>query len=91
MYRYSTLSLLAVVAFTCGAAAYAAGTRLTGEIAIAERHVNGWAGRAECGRAGLGRAYAVARGGRAFDVGVDPARGAVLESGESKADRDERD
>ncbi|AUH49987.1 peptidase M4 [Chromobacterium sp. ATCC 53434] len=107
MYRYSKLSLLAIIVFTCGAAAYAArsGARndalavsqvripLTQAIAIAERHVNGRAVRAESERADLGWAYAVevARGGKTFDVSVDPDKGVVLAPREERMDRDERD
>ncbi|MCD4500325.1 PepSY domain-containing protein [Chromobacterium vaccinii] len=105
MHRYSKLSFLAIVVFTCGAAAYAArkGAEsdvlaaskaripLTQAIMAAERHANGKAIRAEYEHASLGWAYAVASGGKVLDVRVDPDSGTVVSSREDKADRDERD
>ena len=107
MHRYSKLSFLAIVVFTCGAAAYAARNGaendvlaaskarvpLSQAIMAAERHANGKAIRAEYERASLGWAYAVevASGGKVLDVRVDPDSGTVVSSREDKADRDERD
>lgn len=105
MYRYSKLSLLAIVIFTCGAAAYAAKSGMENDalavsqakiplsqaIAIAEKHVNGQAARAEYEHSRLGGSYdvEVATGGKVFDVKVDPVKGAVLSSKEDRADHDD--
>lgn len=105
MYRYTKLSLLAMVIATTGAAAYAAkggmendalaitkaNTPLAQAVTIAEHHANGKASRAEYENSKQGWIYdvEVVSGAKVFDVRVDADNGTVISSAQDKADHDD--
>jgi uncharacterized membrane protein YkoI len=107
MYRYTKISLLAMVIAMSGVTAYAA--RSTAEndavgvtqakieliqaITIAEQHAQGKASHAEYERSKQGAVYEVevVSGAKVFDVKVDADKGTVISSVEDKPDHDDQD
>ena len=105
MYRYTTLSLLAIAIAATGTAAYAARggmendamaitkakIPLTQAVTVAEQRANGRASRAEYENSKLGYVYdvEVVSGTKVFDVRVNADKGTVISSAEDKADHDD--
>ncbi|ALV61673.1 MULTISPECIES: PepSY domain-containing protein [Burkholderia cepacia complex] len=107
MYRYTRLSVLAVLVAAGVAAAYAANgngendamsivhapVTLAQAVTAAEQHVHGKAARAEYENSKQGWVYdvEVVGDGKAYDVRVDANKGTVLASTVDIADRDDHD
>ncbi|HMN75033.1 MAG TPA: PepSY domain-containing protein [Burkholderiaceae bacterium] len=111
MSLYTKPFLLVLAVAATGAAAFAADVGMGSDalpiakarialaqaVAIAERHVDGKASRAEFEESKFGWVYdvEVVSGARVFDVRVDADKGTVIASAEDKIDhdddRDERD
>ena len=104
MYRYSTLSLLALAFAALGTVAYAANRMendamaitkanipLTQAVTSAEQYANGKAARAEYEHSQQGWVYdvEVVSGSKVFDVKIDADKGTVISSAEDKADHDD--
>jgi uncharacterized membrane protein YkoI len=105
MYRYTKLSLLAIIIAAISAFAYAAKggmendamaineakIPLTRAIAVAEQHVNGKASRAQYEDSKQGWIYdvEVVSGVNVFDVKVNANKGTIISSAEDKADHDD--